>query len=201
MLRKKVQVLQILWNQVYPCSDAEERRCQRLRFLAQRAGRLVDSANELSDDELEQAIQILHRVRISRGIHRDARRSGERRGRVKPFPNRGQVASKEMIWKIRQLEQCLRWAEVPERLSGFLEQFYKVRRPEDLTHRKAWQCIESLFAIAARARIKREKGSSYKVGKAELAAAVVTIKAELASFTPNSQAVNDARVEIIFREG
>jgi hypothetical protein len=59
---------------------------------------------------------------------------------------------------ILQLESCLGWAAVPERLAGFLRDKYKTERPEMLSFRYAWRAIESLFG---RGRPPRVKGSPW----------------------------------------
>jgi uncharacterized protein DUF1018 len=182
--RKKIVVMMALWSQVHPCDDAADCRAERLRFLAQQTGRVIDSANDLADDELERAIQLLHKVRLSRGIAPSSKaRSGSN---VRRFPNRNSI-SREAVWKIRQLEAYLGWSGVPARLEGFLAHIYKVRRPDDLTHAAAWKCIESLFDVAARAEIKAEKGATYRVPRGELAARAAALKSRLATWQPSTQ--------------
>lgn len=56
----------------------------------------------------------------------------------------GDRPTKRMLWKIRQLESELGWAENPKRLQAFLHRYYKVDSPEWLTRAQAWRAIESL---------------------------------------------------------
>jgi len=53
-------------------------------------------------------------------------------------------ASKEQIWKIRQLEKELGWSDNPARLRGFMKKFAKVERIEWLKKWQAHKLIESL---------------------------------------------------------
>jgi len=170
--RKKIVVLMVLWAELYPDGTAEEKRYGRLRFLAQTVGRVIDSANDLSEAELETCIRSLQ----------DQQRATVNRPRsnIRHFPNRSQVTH-EQVWKIAQIERLLGWSGVPARLNGFLRHLYHVDRPDDLTHAAAWRCIESLFDTAARAEIKAEKGQAYPVSKGELAARVAVLKRRLAS--------------------
>lgn len=56
----------------------------------------------------------------------------------------GNRATKRQIWKIRQYEQELGWADRPQRLQSFLHKYYRTERPEWLTRGQAWKAIESL---------------------------------------------------------
>lgn len=170
--RKKIVLLMTLWGELNPDGTAEEKRYERLRFLAQTVGRVIDSANDLSEAELETCIRSLQ----------DQQRATANRPRsnIRPFPNRNSV-SKEMLWKICQLEVLLGWSEVPARLEGLLRAKFKESNREFLTHSQGWRVIEMLFYIAARAEIKAEKGSSYPVSKGELAAGVAVLKQRLSS--------------------
>ena len=161
MLRKKVIVLQTLWSKYCPLSDAEESRDARLHFLAQVVGHCVGSANELSEQELEKAIQALMRE-IQPQRHR-----GTDGKNVIQFPNRNGV-TREQVWKIRQLEAWMEWAAVPERLEGFLRSKFHAERPEHLTHQQAWRATEALFAVAARARVKQRRSQESEVGSQEI---------------------------------
>jgi hypothetical protein len=53
-------------------------------------------------------------------------------------------ASKEQIWKIRELEKELNWEDNPKRLIAFIKKYYKVEKLEWLTSKDAWRLIESL---------------------------------------------------------
>jgi hypothetical protein len=192
--RKKIVALMALWSEVSPLEsiplpaglsgpalrDAradrpKQHKYARLRFLAQQIGRIVDSANDLSDDELETCIHALQQLQRTAATRP--------RSNLRRFPNRTGI-TKEQIWKIRQLESFLGWALVPARLAGFLEHVYHVRQPGDLTHARAWQCIESLFNTAARSGLKADKGAAYHVPKDELAARVAILKVHLSSWQP-----------------
>jgi len=99
------------------------------------------------------------------------------------FPNRSGI-SKRMLWKIRQVEHYLGWHTRPLRLERLLEEKFKTRRPEHLSHAQAWRAVEMLMAVAARERVKAERGPDYKVGKAELDAARDQIKQHLDTWRP-----------------
>lgn len=62
----------------------------------------------------------------------------------------GDRASKRMLWKIRQLEVELGWADNPKRLQAFLRRFYQVDSPEWLTRAQAWRAIESLKKMVSK---------------------------------------------------
>ncbi|MNL83503.1 hypothetical protein D3C87_2111690 [compost metagenome] len=60
----------------------------------------------------------------------------------------GDRATKEQLWKIRQLAEQLGWKPDPQGLKGFLKKNYKVEQPEWLTRAQAWRAIEGLKKIA-----------------------------------------------------
>jgi len=67
-------------------------------------------------------------------------------GKMKDSYNdsRNGMASKEQIWKIRQLEEALGWKDNPARLNGFMKKYYKTERIEWLKGWQAHKLIESL---------------------------------------------------------
>lgn len=160
--RKQIIVLMTLWGRVCPLRDAKESKYERLRWLARQTGRIVDSANELTDDELERCIETLRRETRPSG-HGFSRAGKRREGsfrsaeghKVRQFPNRSGI-TKEQLWKVRQLEHYLGWAGRPQRLEGLLRSRFQASRPQDLTHAQAWRLIEMLFSIAAREELRRE---------------------------------------------
>lgn len=160
--------------------DAAESRDARLVYTAQIIGRVGDSAKDLTAAELRQVI---------------ARLRSERPGNIPPgnipggkvvrFPNRNLITQRQ-IWKIRQVERYLGWASRPERLAGFLRATCRgATRPERLGFRVAIGVIDGLVRLAARERVRRERGDpAYRVSAHELAAAVEQVKGELASWQP-----------------
>lgn len=70
------------------------------------------------------------------------------------------MASNRQVFKIRELEQQLGWAENPKRLRAFLKKYYRVDRPEWLTGRAAWRAIESLKKML-------ERGADGTAGQAQ----------------------------------
>lgn len=66
-------------------------------------------------------------------------------GKYKDTQNKNNnMASKQQIWKIRQLEIKLKWDENPSRLVGFMKKYYQVERIEWLKSYQAHKLIESL---------------------------------------------------------
>ena|ERR1035437_5153415 len=163
----------IVDNLISP-SSSEECRDGRLVYLAQICGRVLDSANELTEADAGKAIAALE---------------SERPKKLIAFPNRNRI-SKEQIWKIRQLEasEYLGWASESKRLAGFLrEQYRGATRPEQLSFKDGWKAIEALFRIAARQAVQRSKGAGYKVPGEELLAEVKRIKVALQGWQPPSE--------------
>lgn len=60
------------------------------------------------------------------------------------------MASKEQIWKIRQLEEALGWKDNPARLNGFMRKYYQVEQLEWLKGWQAHKLIESLKKIESK---------------------------------------------------
>jgi len=179
--RRQVVVLQTLWSKVCPLRDAKEKKYERLRWLAQQTGRIVDSANELTAAELECCIQVLLRQA------RDLRHSREGAPpNVLSFPNRNGI-TREQRWKVSQLECYFGWHNSPERLAGLLRSKFKDSggNLEHLNHAQAWRLIEMLFAIAARTEAKRGREPGYKVPAAELRAARTALKERLQTWRPD----------------
>jgi len=72
---------------------------------------------------------------------------------VLPGQGRVELATKEQIWKIGQLEKELGWDTNPKRLKGFCRKYAgKVENIKWLTKARAWRVIEGLKAL-----IEREK--------------------------------------------
>ena len=176
--RHQVVVLQTLWSKVCPLRDAKEKKYERLRWLAQQTGRIVDSANELTAAELGGCIQAL--LSQVRELHRSGVPSN-----VLSFPNRNGI-TREQRWKVTQLECYLGWNDSPGRLAGLLRSKFKDSggNLEHLNHAQAWRLIEMLFAIAARTEAKRGKEPGYKVPAAELKATRTLLKERLQSWHP-----------------
>jgi len=177
--RKRVVRLLALWGEVCPLTDAKEKKYERLRWLAQRVGRLVDSANDLSEEELEKCIRELQR----------SQESGVRSQKLKRFPNTSGITDRQ-LWKIWQLEHFLGWAGNPARLEGFLRAKFHESNPKFLSHAQAWRLIEMLFAIAAReeAKQRRPSASSGPVSAGELKGARAKLKRLLETWRPESAA-------------
>lgn len=173
--------------------DADDQRFARLTWLSSLLGRTVASSKTLSPRELKQSVdQLMREVpeAIARKYGRAAggyKRRHDRAGNVVIMPNRG-IATKEQLYLIAQLEQTLGWAGVPERLSGFLRQFYHCADPRSLSFRAAGSLIESLFAVAARDRVKARLGADHPVSRIEITAEVAAIKRELHQWQPPPEA-------------
>lgn len=54
------------------------------------------------------------------------------------------MASREQVWKLRELEKALGWQDNPRRLKAFCKKYAGVEVLEWLTAAKAWRLIESL---------------------------------------------------------
>ncbi len=85
---------------------------------------------------------------------------------------------------VKTLEKVLGWDPVPERLAGFLEQWYRCRDPRALSFRSAGNLIESLCAVLARSRVKARLGQDHPVSRPEITAEVASIKRELRAWSP-----------------
>ncbi len=156
-----------LWNAKYP-SSGEDSRDVRLVFLAQVVGHPVRTSTNLTNAEAAAAIRALEGAK----------------GKVLAFPNRTGVTKKQ-VWKLRQIEAYLGWADEPRRLEGYLrEKCSGALCPEELGFRQAIGAIDGLLRLKARENIKRAKGEGYKVGRAELAAEVRRIQEELRAWRP-----------------
>lgn len=68
------------------------------------------------------------------------------------------MATKRQLWKIRQLEQTLGWADNPKRLTAFVEKYYHTKRLEWLTMEQASNLIDSLKNLLAKE--KREQNGA-----------------------------------------
>ncbi|MED4377956.1 regulatory protein GemA [Schinkia azotoformans] len=64
---------------------------------------------------------------------------------------RGNRVTKKQMWKIRQMESQLGWADNPKRLQSFLRKYYRVDQIEWLTAAQAWRAIESLKKLIEKA--------------------------------------------------
>lgn len=164
-----ITVLMTLWGKRYRkdvCVTPEESREWRLNYISALLQRRVTSAKELNPRELRRVIDYL----------RAEEKSRTGRSAIKASTQ----CSREQLFLIRQLEQSLGWASVPERLAGFLAtKFHGVRRAEHLTRWNASKAIEALFRVWARNEIKSSKGADYRVGAAELEGAVTVLKRRL----------------------
>lgn len=67
-------------------------------------------------------------------------------------------ASKEQIWKIRQLEKELEWDDNPARLKGFMRKYARVERIEWL---KTWQAHKLIEAL--KKMVQKMEASNGKV--------------------------------------
>lgn len=95
----------------------------------------VSGGDSISRLTKEQAVQLIDRL---------TRYTGESNQ-----PGR-KMASKKMLWKIRELEKKLGWSDEPKRLQAFMTKYAGVERLEWLTHQKAWKLIESLKKMVER---------------------------------------------------
>lgn len=172
--RKQIVALMATWGNLCPLKG-EQARDARLAYCRTVLRRPIESCNDLTPAETDQVISAMQRELASRPASRPSN--------LRQFPNRN-TPSREMVWKIRQLESWLGWTPVPERLGGFLRHMFRKSSPEQLTHAQAWRAVEALHDVAARAQIKADKGAAYPVSKPELAAAVATLKVTLASWRP-----------------
>lgn len=101
----------------------------------------------ISDLNKHQAIMIIDELE-----HRAGRST-----RCVVLPDNRQVvlATKEQLWKMRQLEKQLGWDANPKRLRGFCRKYAgKVENIEWLTKAQAWRVIEGLKALLAREQEK-----------------------------------------------
>jgi hypothetical protein len=118
--------LQAAWHDYCPVSGAAESRAERLVWLSATCGHTVSSANDLSDAELAVCIKGLA--------------GGTPAG----------APSDSQLWKIRQLEKWLGWADNSARLAGLLRKLFKLDHPAALSRQQSWRAIECLMQIAAR---------------------------------------------------
>lgn len=84
-----------------------------------------DSMRQLTTKELNRVISVLI----------------DMKERYKARPG---MASKEQLYKIKELEKALGWDDNPRRLQGFIRKYYKVERLEWLKFNDAIKLIESL---------------------------------------------------------
>jgi hypothetical protein len=208
-LRKRVVRLLALWGAAAGSAlrgaSAKEKRYERLRFCAQQVGRVIDSANDLTEEELGKCIQALQQSRDRKGAGAGRQKKPPIAGapgsdsNVVEFPNTSGITEGE-LWKIWQLEHFLGWAENPARLEGLLRAKFHEANPKYLSHAQAWRAIETLFSIAAREEAKKQsrpstsreepplprgRGSdSRKVSPEELKAARARLKKQLETWRP-----------------
>jgi hypothetical protein len=114
------------WREYCPVSGAAKSRAERLAWMALKIGRPVSSANDCSDAELVFCIKEIAR--------------GDRAG----------TPSDAQLWKIRQLEKWLGWADNRARLAGLLRKLFRVEYPTALSRQQCWRAIEALMNIGAR---------------------------------------------------
>jgi hypothetical protein len=169
-----LRLLHKLWREYCPVSDREESRAERLRFCGRVLGQAVDSTSQLSEDDLALVIREI----------RSAMRQGSNVVSIRGKPM--QSASREQVWKIRQIEIYLGWSNVPARLAGLLRDQFRVERPEQLSKRNAWRAIEALISIAARELVKSERGADHQVDRRELNQARKRIKEVLQTWRPDA---------------
>lgn len=146
-MNPRLKEFQMRWNRFAPNGD----RNARLLWLGELLGKPVDSANQLSTEELDLACREL--------------RSLSAQGSNRVVSMRGapvKMASPEQLFKLKQLEIRIGWKAVPERLAGFLRSKYRVDRAEQLSARDAWRAIEALFGIAAAPHKGKEKTAEIK---------------------------------------
>jgi len=117
---------QAAWREYCPVTDPAESRAERLVWLSAACGRSITSANDLSDAELAACIKAL----------------------AKGGP--AGTPSEPQLWKIRQLEKWLGWADNSARLAGLLRKLFKLDHPAALSRQQSWRAIEALMQIAAR---------------------------------------------------
>ncbi|MED1851850.1 DUF1018 domain-containing protein [Brevibacillus borstelensis] len=100
----------------------------------------------LSEEDLYSVVEQVSGARsISQLTKESAKILIDRLGRlVGEQPPKRKMASKQMLWKIRQLEQQLGWNDNPKRLQAFMRKYAGVDRLEWLTQQKAWKLVESL---------------------------------------------------------
>src|SRR5574337_484814 len=118
--QKAIKALQTLWGSrvaALHLSDEESREL-RLTYISGVTGRAVASCKDLTDSELRQVF--------------DRLRAEERGGGA---PDNGALpgCSNAQLFVIRRLEIDLGWKPVPERLRGFLEKMFHVRRADHLS--------------------------------------------------------------------
>ncbi len=77
-------------------------------------------------------------------------RANRSRSIVLPGGRKVALATKKQLWKIRELEKELGWADNPKRLQGFCHKYAGVDNPQWLTRAQAWRVIEGLKALAGR---------------------------------------------------
>ncbi|MBE3584858.1 MAG: regulatory protein GemA [Thermoanaerobacter sp.] len=75
----------------------------------------------------------------------------KKRGETRPG-----MATPRQIWKIRELEKELGWADQPARLRGYLKKYAHVDDLRWLTGKQAWKVIEGLKKILARQERQRK---------------------------------------------
>lgn len=75
----------------------------------------------------------------------------KKRGETRPG-----MATPRQIWKIRELEKELGWADQPARLRGYLKKYAHVDDLRWLTGKQAWKVIEGLKKILARQEWQRK---------------------------------------------
>ncbi len=123
-------------------------------ILRQEAG--VVSAKELSPIGFDRVMRRFMKLGFRRKVKPKARQSSNNN-----MSHNG-LATKREVWKVRQLETELGWADNPKRLRGFLKKYAGIERLEWLPHSKAWRVIEALKSLL-------EKQDSPKSGEGDLA--------------------------------
>jgi len=195
MTRPPFKLFHALANKRFPGLAADDLRDARLGWLSLLLGRTVTSSKTLDQAELKRAVDQLMREVPEAIAQKYRRAAGGYRPRRQPtahglqpnlvmMPNRAAV-TEEQLRLIAQLEQLLGWAGVPERLGAFLRQWYGVREARALDFRKAGRLIESLAAVAARARVHARLGQDHPVSRAEITAEMRVVKDELHRWHPD----------------
>jgi hypothetical protein len=188
--RKLFSIFHALANKRFAPLVTDELRDARLGWLSLLLGRTVTSSKTLGARELKLAAdQLMREVpeAIAQKYRRAAggyRRRRDRAGETVMMPNRG-VVTEQQLHMVGSLEKLLGWDTVPERLRGFLQQWYGVRDARELTFRDASRLIESLCAVAARSRVKIRLGQDHPVSREEITAEVRVIKDDLHRWHPD----------------
>jgi hypothetical protein len=183
------RVFHALASKRFPGLGADDLRDARLGWLSLLLGRTVTSSKTLDQAELKRAVDQLMKEVPAAIAQKYRRAAGGYRPRRQPtadglqpnlvmMPSRAAITDEQLRF-IAQLEQLLGWAGVPERLGAFLQQWYGVRDARALDFGKAGRLVESLSAVAARARVKARLGQDHPVSRQEITAQVQAVKDEL----------------------